>query len=514
MRIGLLQILQESNSFNPVRTELDEFEKFGIGLGPRVLERFADVDEIGGFVEGLREWPGGAEPVGIIRAQGWSSGPMSAKTRRWFIDAVREQLHQAGRLDAILFALHGSMVGEDDDTVDGSFLETVRAVVGPSVPVVATVDLHANLTRRVLSQADAVVPYHTAPHLDRRQTGARAARVLARILGGATPVCASVRLPMLAVSEAMVSTGPVLGPVFEHLRALEQRPDVLSAGVLMTQGWLDVPDLGWSTLAVTDAKPDLARELADELAEACWALREDLTCDYYSAKDSIDRALACGGKPVVIADGPDATNSGAPGDGTHLLRELIARDVPSGALTIMVDPDAVAHAIRAGEGGAFRMPVGGKRDNVFSDPLPVEGRVLSTGPAQYVLTGHGGDNLAVDMGQSAAVRVKDVTILFIEKTAPGGTPMMYRCVGLEPADFKIVIVKSPAGFRADFEPFAADIILSDCPGCASPHYDRLPYKRISRPLWPIDEIDDWRGVEWVRGVNEDLDHLGVAGRNT
>jgi len=177
--------------------------------------------------------------------------------------------------------------------------------------------------------------------------------------------------------------------------------------------------------------------------------------DFCGPEDAIARALACPGKPIVVSDGADATNSGAGGDSTHLLRAMIDQEIPEGALTIMVDGKAVAHAESVGAGGVFEFAVGGKRDNAFSQPLMVRGKVASLQPARYVLCGHLGNKLPIDMGLSATVRIGDVTLLLVEHPGPGSSPMMYRCVGLEPKDFKIVIVKSPVGFRAEFEPFAA-----------------------------------------------------------
>jgi len=496
--IGILQILQESNCFNPVATTLADFEAFGLGLGAQVVDAFGEVDEIGGFLEGLASWSEPAEPVGLVRAQAWPAGPLSRDTTQWFVNALREQIAAAGPLDGVLFALHGALVGQGEPDVDGRLLEAVRAAVGPDVPIVAALDLHAYCTERMIDRADLLVAYHTSPHLDRRGTGVRAARALERLFAGASPACAQVRLPMISVAEAQNSFQPPMAAVYERARELEDAPDVLSAAVLMTQSWLDVPGLGWSAMVATNGAPDAARDLAEELAGMCWQRRRALTVEHLSARESIDAALACPGKPVVIADGADATNSGAGGDSVHLLEEMLKRRIPDGALTIMVDPEAVACARAAGRGGRFSFAVGGKRDNVFSQPLPVTGEVRDVRPARYMLTGHGATNLSVDMGMSAAVRTGDVTLLLVERPGPGSTPLMYRCVGLEPKDHKIVIVKSPAGFRAEFEPFATKIILSDCPGCASPHYKRLPYTQINRPLCPLDPIEDRREAPWAK----------------
>ena len=325
-----------------------------------------------------------------------------------------------------------------------------------------------------------------------------AARVLERVLAGAEPTTATARLPMLTIGEVTSTDGPVLSGVFQQVREMERRDDVLSAAVLMTQPYLDAPDVGWVILAVTDGKPALARELSERLADLCWATRDRLRMDFLDAAQSVSEALTIEGRPVILADGADATNSGAGGDSVHLLRELTRRPIPGGALTIMVDPQAVAHARARGAGAQFEFAVGGKRDAVFSRPLPVRGEVLFIRPGRYVLSGHGGDNLPIDMGDTAAVRIADVTLLLVERPGPGSTPLMYRCVGLEPKEFKIVVVKSPAGFRAEFGPFASGIVLSACPGCATARLEDLPYTKLSRPIWPMDDIDDWRNVDWVR----------------
>jgi len=295
--------------------------------------------------------------------------------------------------------------------------------------------------------------------------------------------------------------------VFVWLRQLEEDPKVLSAGILMAQPYMDVPDLGWSILVYTDNDPPLAESLAGELADMCWSKRESLRSgqQFCLPQQVLAEALACDGQPVIVADGPDATNSGAPGDSTYLLQALAGEHIPGGALTTIVDPQAVAIARKAGAGGRFACEVGGRRDTVFSKPLLVEGEVCFIKPLQYTLSGHMADNLPVDMGVSAGVRIADVTVLFTERPGPGSSPMMYRCVGLEPRDFKIVIVKSPAGFRADYGPFAAGVILTAYPACANPVLEDLPYQRISRPLWPLDAIRQWRDVPWCQAASSHED---------
>jgi len=498
-RIGIIQILQETNYFNPILTVRQDYENFGVGRGREVLTKYGNVGELDGFIQGLKKWPEPVQPVGVLRLQAWSGGPAARGTTRWFKQLVTEQLGKAKRLDGLLVALHGAMMGEGEPDMEGLLLETIRGVVGPDLPVVATLDLHAYVTPRMIRHASVLVGYHTFPHVDQPETGARAAAVLWRLFGGARPGSALVRLPMITGGELQSTFAPPLGPIFKRLVKLESRPGVLSTAIYMTQAYLDVPELGWAVLIVTDGRPELAATAAEDFAARCWPVRERLVEKFLKAPACLDRALAAEGKPVVIADGADATNSGGGGDSVHLLKEMMGRRIPGGALSIMVDPKAVAHATAAGAGGAFRFAVGGKRDHIFSSPLKVSGRVVALHKkAAYTLTGHGGNNLKIDMGRAAVVQLADVTLLLVEKPGPGSTPLMYRCVGLEPKDFKVVIVKSPLGFRAEFGPFAADIILSDCPGCASSRFSSLPFRKIARPLWPLDKIGDWRKVGWIK----------------
>ena len=497
-RIGILQVWQESNTFNPVLTTVGDFESFRpMGYGQEGLNRFAQGEEVRGFVQGLERRLPDARAVGLAFAQAWCGGPLAREAETFLADQIREQLKRAGRLDGVLCSLHGALAAEDNPDVDGRLLAVVRQAIGPDTPLVATLDLHAHLMPQMIASADALVAYHTSPHIDRMQTGERAAAVLERILLGAAPRTVGLRLPMSTSGEFTRTDTPPMAAVFERLARMEGEPGVLSASVLMCQPWLDVPDAGWAVCVVTDADQQAAEDRARELATMCWQRRDQLVGDFLDARESVLRALAFDGKPVVIADGADATNSGACGDSVHLLRELMRHPIPEGALTFMVDPQAVAYARAVGQGGAFDFAVGGKRDVVFSQPLRVQGTVLSLQPARYVLSGHLADHLPVDMGQSAVVETGDVTLLLVERPGPGSSPLLHRCVGLEPKDFKIVVVKSPAGFRADYEPFAAGIVLSATPGCASPRLADLPFRRVSRPLWPLDDLADPREATWA-----------------
>jgi len=503
MRIAVGQVWQETNTFNRNPTTIDGFVQCGVADGEAVLGGYGNSGELGGFLEEVRLWQPEAEFVGLIRFACWPWGRVAADAWEHIRAQLQEQLRFAGQVDAVFLALHGAMAAENEPDVTGALLAEVRGFVGDSVPIVGTLDLHANVTTKMVEHADVLVGYHTCPHLDAAETGQRAARAL-RLLrdGDVRPYTLHRKLPMITPAENHNTfTGPPM-PLYETLKDWEAEEGVLSAGLYMAMPWLDAPFLGWSITVTTTGPPSPWDRRLDDLSERCWMRREPMSrVTRFSPSDVIDLALQADGHPAVIGDGADATNSGSPGDQTALLKELLARsEIPRGALTFLVDPEAVATARKIGIGGEFSAAVGASFAPEYSEPVELRGTVERIVPLEFTLDGHIGKNLPVDMGTGAVIRSGDVTVLLCEQTGPGSTPRLYETAGLDPREFDLVVAKSPAGFRADYEPFAAAMLLVDGPGCASPHFQRLNYYDVSRPLWPLDRIDRPEQAEWCGEV--------------
>lgn len=500
MRIAVGQMWQETNTFNRNLTCWSDFENWGVAVGSDIFEKYGQTGEIGGVLAGLRQWP---EPprelIGLARFTCWPWGAVESTTATRIFETFDEQLRIAGPLDAVCLVLHGAMAAEDEPDLSGALLERVRAKVGPDVPIVATFDLHANLTRRMLSNANLLCGYHTAPHLDSWQTGERAVRGLWKILKrGIQPQTIWRKLPMFTAAENHNTfTGPP-APIYERLKQLEAEDDVLAANVAMVMPWFDAPQLGWTVMLTTARRETRWEQTVDQLCSTCWSIRHELEAvDRLPPADVVKRALASGKHPIVIGDGADATNSGAPGDNTCLLRELLAAPhIPHGALTFMLDPQAVAEASRIGVGGQFDFDVGGRLAPEYSSPVRVRGVVEKLQNVEWTLTGHISKNLPVNMGRGAIVRSGDVQILLVERGGPGSSPRLYESVGLDPRSCGIVVAKSPSGFRADYDPFVAGSLLADCPGCASPHWSEMRFDKITRPLWPLNSLATPNEANW------------------
>jgi microcystin degradation protein MlrC len=492
MRIGIMQLWQETNTFNPLPTTRRDFEAFGVLRGDEIIAQLSGTNEPGGFIRSLRTWPEQPEIVGLVRLPAWPSGRATAETFAWIVDEIEQALARAGRLDGLLFALHGAMTADEHPDVEGEVLSIVRRRLGAGVPLVATFDLHANLTPRMVAEADALVGFHTAPHVDVLETGVRGAAVLRRILmEGARPTTELVKIPMVVPAERANTQDPasISYEFRRRLEALEQRPEVLTAALATVQPWLDVPELGTAVIVTTDSNPALAQQEAAALARDVWNHRRDYLPELVSVEDGVRRAAECTAGLVVLSDAADATTSGAPGDSTWCLRELLKYPWPhGGALVTFVAPEIVAEAERLGPTAPISALLGGRRDALNSQPVPVEAIVEHVFEARFVLSGHLGVNLAIDMGRAAVLRAGDVRIVCTERSGPHFAPELFRAAGIDPFAAQVLIAKSPCGFRAVYASRAALILSLRAPGCAPSDFQNYPYHHRPQPLWPWEEF--------------------------
>jgi microcystin degradation protein MlrC len=493
MRIAIGQLWQETNTFNPLLTTRAEFEQFGVLRGAEMIERMADTNELGGFIQSLRGWPEKPEIVGLVRLPAWPSGTATHETFLWLRDEVVSSLTRQLPVDAVLLALHGSMVAEGAPDVEGEVLLAVRQLIGPSIPLVATLDLHANVTRRMVDSADALVLYHTAPHIDVFETGQRGAAVLRRILThGVRPFTVFQKLPMVVPAERANTQEPasVSYGFREHLQQLEREPGILAAGLATVQPWLDIPELGSAVVVVGDDEKK-AQAACSQFAREVWSRRRDYLPQLTPVAVAVRQAHEIKDGLVVLSDSADSTTSGSPGDSTHVLRELVKYDWPRPALVTLVAPEVVEEAKRRGIGAEITTALGGVRDNRFSKPITLVVQIANLFDARFVMSGHLARNLQIDMGTSGVLWHKNVHIIVTSRTGPHFAPDLFRAAGLDPFAASVLVAKSPCGFRAAYEARSKKVILVQAPGCAPADFWHYEYRNIPRPLWPWDEIASW-----------------------
>jgi microcystin degradation protein MlrC len=422
-----------------------------------------------------------------------SAGPIVQPVFETLLHEMLEHLHSSLPVDGVLMELHGAMLAEEEDDATGRVLEAIREMVGPDVPIAGSLDLHANVTRRMVEAADILVGYKTFPHVDMYETAATATSLLLDLIAGSIrPVTALRRLPMILPGENGKTTAGPFAEVMQQAILLEEQADILSVSAFSVQPWLDLPDVGCSILVITDGNAALAEQAADQLADMFWTRRHAFDVSLTPLPEAIEQALCAACGPIIFSDSADAPSSGAPGDGTAVLRALLEADVQVETLLNIVDPPAVEDAIRAGVGETVTLTVGARSSTLFGEPIEVTGRVRLISDGAFRHKGPGFHGAEFQRGRTVVLQIGSIYLQIMERPVIQWDAELYRSVGLEPRDARIVVVKSPAGFRADYEPFARAIFNLDLPGICSPNLRSFPWKRIGRPCYPLDDITDWR----------------------
>ena len=276
MRIAIASYAQETNSFSPVPTTLDTFRLYGLFEGPEMLDECRGIGAVGGFLE-MMDATGAWTPLPIFHGWVGASGLLTDDTLDWFAERLRSGLEQSSPCDALYFALHGAGVAAQAYDSEGYLLKIARDVIGDEIPVIISLDHHANLTTAMVNRVDALVAHRTQPH-DQVDTGRQAARLLLRIVrDGDRPMRAWRKVPLITHQQQFLTSGGPMKQWFDLAREMERRPGVMSTSTLPMQPWLDVPEGGWAAAVITDSDQALAESLADELATCAWGLRDEFS---------------------------------------------------------------------------------------------------------------------------------------------------------------------------------------------------------------------------------------------
>jgi microcystin degradation protein MlrC len=371
--------------------------------------------------------------------------------------------------------------------MDGSWLRELRSRVGPRLPVVGTLDLHANLTEAMVRATNALVAYRTNPHLDQRERGQEAARLLGRMLRGEIRPTQEAAFPALAINIERHSTDA--SPCRECYEALvDMLADhrVLSASLLLGFPYADVRQMGASVLVVTDDVPDLARQLADDFAEYLMLRRRSFVGELIAVDAALDRAFAARG-PVLLLDMGDNVGGGAPGDGTVLLSALVRRGVK--AFVALYDPAAVGEALQAGIGATFDTRLGGKTDALHGDPVSATVRVrgIYDGRFHEPAARHGGRS-DYDMGQTIVFELStgQTVMATSKRVAPVSLRQLTTC-HVDPGAFDVIVAKGVHAPVAAYAPVCPTLIRASTPGVTTADMTKLTYAHRRRPLFPFEE---------------------------
>ena len=491
MRIAIGSIMQETNTFVATRTTLDTFASYYLLHGEELLTGYQGArTEVPAFLRVLAE--AGAIPVPLLATYAAAGGPLTRPTFDALLDDLLARLRAALPVDGLLLALHGAMAMEDDPDAEGTILRLVREIVGPELPIGVSLDLHAHVTPRMVEEATFIVGYQEYPHLDIYQTGLRTARLLLETLAGRRrPTMALAKRPMvLSATNARTSDGP-LTPVVALARSLERSGQVLHAGLFPVQPWLDVPDLGFAALVVTDGDPAGAAAAAEHLADLAWEARAAFDPDLVPLEEAIRAAHAAPSGLTVVGDAGDAPTGGSAADNPGVLRALLALGADRAErptyLTICDAPAARA-AASSGIGSELTVRVGHSLSVGEGEPLTITGRVCLLSDGTYRMKAGAATGMPMRMGLTAVLAIGSIRLAVRSQPSMEWDPAIYQTVGLDLAEAALLFVKSPSHFRAAFAPFAARLLVADTPGPTRANMREIPFVHVTRPLYPLDEI--------------------------
>ncbi|SMF64180.1 Microcystin degradation protein MlrC, contains DUF1485 domain [Tistlia consotensis] len=497
-RVLSAQIAHETNTFSIVPTTLDDYRNRLFLVGAEIAPALAGTrTEIAGHLAAAERFgwtlvqpvAAAATPSGKVTADCW------AELQRLVYEAC-----DAGPFDGVILALHGAMVAETDDDAEGALLEGIRARLGRELPVAVTLDLHANVTERMARLADILLPYRTYPHVDQFETALRAAELLQAAMDGEIrPKVARLQGPLLAGMNHGRTQGGVMNDLMERAAGLQAAtPGLLSIDLCAGFSLADIEEAGPSVQVTYDAGRNAAESAAAGAAEVLW--REAVVRRAESTVEELDLAATTrlaaeaaadpdDARPLVVADFSDNPGSGAYGDGVRLLEALVEARIEGALFGVLVDPEAAAACHAAGPGAELELEVGAKRDpGTYGPSLRLTGRVEALAEGPFVCEGPMNGGVAMNLGPSALFRVGGVSIALSSNTLQTYDQEMFRILGAEPSRFRVVAVKSAHHFRAAFAPMARAVVLVDSGGLATHDLARLPYRKVRRPIWPLDPV--------------------------
>lgn len=483
-KVAIAGIKHETNTFSTVNTKLEDYTP---RYGEELLDFYVGTrTEIGGFIDVLREKD--IKIVPTIAAGATPSGPINRRDFEFMIDKVLQYIKKVGKVDGVLLSLHGAMVANGIPEAEGTLLKAVRRLVGESVPIIITLDLHALVSEMIVSNVDAIFGFDTNPHIDMYERGVEAAETLASTLEGKIwPVVALTKLRMMPPTINQRTTEGPMVKLQERAREMEVMEGVLNVCLFPAFPYADVKRVGSSVVAVTNNDMELAQKLCDELGETFWKLRHEFLKELTPIETAVDRAIKAEEGPIILADVADNPGGGAPGDGTEILRELIKRCAKNVGVATIKDPEAVEKAIETGVRGNITMKIGGKTDIFHGEPIKVTGNVRTITDGFFIHKA-GGVGVRANVGKTAVLDIDGIEIILTERSHAPNDPEIFRRNGIEPTDKKILVLKSRGHFRAAYEPFSKEVIEVDAPGLTTPNLSWFTYTKVPRPLWPLDEI--------------------------
>ena len=502
-RIAILGFLLESNSFSPVTTEAD-YRKRCYLQGDEILDELKSTSpkipsEVSGFVTQMNEILDDWEMVPIVIADAEPGGSIDQTFFDKTLGLMVGRLKSAGELDGVYIVSHGAMRATEDWDPDGRLYKMVRDIVGSEIPMIATLDLHANVSPDMAEYTDVLVAYLTNPHVDQRERAAESARIMAEMWNGMKPHQHFIKVPIAAPTVTLLTAE---GPYADLINYGQTKIDADILNVSITAGFIysDSPKCGMSVIVTSRDNPKPAQELAKEIAAMAWNDRARFKKDLTSLSSATELAASVGRDasllPHIMADVADNPGGGGSGNTTFVAKAFIDAGVEGAFIGLLIDAAVAAKAHEVGEGGRFSASFNENPRTEFDAPLTIDVIVEKLTNGSFVgrrglMNGRG-----VELGPCALLSCGGVRIGVASNRKQCADPVMIEQFGLNIADLRTVVVKSRGHFRAGYDEFFPPerTLELDCPGLTSPVLSNFKWGELCRPVYPLDEEATWSGI--------------------
>ena len=492
IRIALGGIVHETNTMATPQTSLAEFQAGQFFEAANLTELRGTNTVVGGALAAMDADPD-LELVPLMFGSAIPGGTIATAAFEYIVGHICDGI-RAAPVDAVVLALHGAMVVDGFPGGDGEVARRVREIIGPDVPIVVVLDLHGNLDDVLTANTDIILPYDTYPHVDCGERGTEAVGLaVGMVRDEIHPTSRAVHISASPPNPNQFSGIEPTLSLQNMARAWEAKPGVLNAGIFFSFQYSDVAHNGMSVVATTDNDPALAETICNDIGHAIIERYLEFWPDLLSVEEAIHAAMEEPEGPVVLADFGDNPGGGTASDGTALLWGLIDLGAHNSALAVMCDPDVVAEAWTAGVGATIKTELGGKHDDYHGAPIPVTARIESLSNGEFTYEGPMNTGVRENLGRTAVLACEGrygnvVRVICSERRVQALDTAIFRSQGIEPTECDILVVKSGVHFRGAFMPIASRIIVVNSPGLLQLDVAAFPFRHITRPLWPHDDV--------------------------
>jgi len=487
-RIGIAMFYHESHSFVPYKTDIPQFGNFGYFEGEKLVEEFRNTKtELGGFIDVLERY-NDIEIVPLLCAAAIPSGIVTASAYSQIEHQMLTLLQQEKTLDGLLLALHGAMVVEGLQDPEEQYMNKIRSIVG-NIPIVITLDMHANIKESYVDLANAIIGYKTYPHVDMYETGETAANALIKLLSGQQFKVKMKKLSLMPPSINMRTSEGPMHKLMEESKVFESKVGIFNITILGGFPYADVAHVG-AGIIVTGTEEEIINQALENLTNLYLAVKEEFLVTLPTTKEAISQAIQLlGDKPVALVDISDNPLSCGSADTTELMREVLALNIKDCLIGGIYDVESIEKCKEAGIGSTVQLQLGGKINPQYGLPIDVIADVIAISDGVFYNSGPFQKNYRMDLKSAVHIKCEDVDVLLIGVPMSANDPEMFRHIGIEPSTKKLLVLKAKNHFRAAFEPIVGDIIYVDARGAASNYLRNFPYQNVPASIWPLNMED-------------------------